>query len=209
MVKCVCFDLGGVVVRVNLHWKELLQSLNMNYVLPEHLHEHHHEWETFKQFESGKCSEQEYLDALGCCFSISKEESLKVHHAILGEEYPLMKESILKIQQVGLATGCLSNTNALHWKTLDDTKTYPAVHLLETKVLSFDCGFVKPGLEIFWVFEEQAGFSGDEILYFDDRDANVKAAKEIGWRGCIIDPAEDVATQVQMVLVKENVGGFP
>ena len=208
MVKCVCFDLGGVVVRVRLHWKELLQGLNIHYVFPAHLHEHQHEWKTFKQFESGKCSEQEYLEALGCCFSISEEDALKVHHAILCEEYPLMKESILKIQQIGLATGCLSNTNALHWRILDDPKTYPAICLLETKVLSFECGFVKPGLEIFRIFEEQAGFSGDSILYFDDRDANVNAAKEMGWRSYVIDPAEDVAKQVHLALVKENIVGF-
>jgi len=205
MIRCICFDLGGVMVKVRHHWKDVLDQLNIPHPSAEKLHDHRYEWEIFKHFEIGKCSEEEYLIALGNYFNISVEDASHAHRAILLEEYPGLKEWTHDLQSKDYLTGCLSNTNSLHWKILNDPLKYPAIFQLSKKVLSFECGCAKPDPDIYLAFEKESGFSGDQILYFDDLEPNIKAAKTFGWKGYTIDPAKDILPQIQFASFLEGI----
>ncbi len=205
MIRCICFDLGGVMVKVRHHWKDVLDQLNIPHPAAGKLHDHRYEWETFKLFEIGKCSEEDYLDALGHYFHISVEDAFHAHRAILLEEYPGLMTWISEVELNDYLTGCLSNTNSLHWKILNDPVKYPAISRLSKKVLSFECGSAKPDPDIYLEFEKASGFFGDQILYFDDLEINIKAAKSLGWKGYVIDPAKEILPQIQFAASLEGI----
>lgn len=54
-------------------------------------------------------------------------------------------------------------------------------------VQSCKIGLVKPKKEIYLHAKEKAGVAHEEILFIDDYEENIKAAKALGWRGVIFD----------------------
>ena len=56
-------------------------------------------------------------------------------------------------------------------------------------IQSCDIGFIKPEKEIYLYAQEKAGVDPHEILFTDDVEENVEAAKSLGWQGVVFDTA--------------------
>ena len=56
---------------------------------------------------------------------------------------------------------------------------------------------MKPDREIFKVFERTTGFAGSGIVFFDDIEENVLAARDAGWRAEHTDNTGDTAAQLR------------
>jgi putative hydrolase of the HAD superfamily len=77
-----------------------------------------------------------------------------------------------------LEVGVLSNTNALHW---NGQRQHERVRALFTRTyLSYELGVVKPDLEIFAHVIDDLACEPAQILYFDDNQVNVDAARVAG-----------------------------
>ncbi len=70
-----------------------------------------------------------------------------------------------------------------------NSHTYPAFRALLHRGASHLYGLVKPWPEIYRRFTRELGASPGEILFFDDREENVIAARAEGWRAERIDAA--------------------
>jgi len=83
--------------------------------------------------------------------------------------------------------GCLSNTNAMHWADmafLEDVLDCPmASHILKQ---------VKPDREIYKTAHDVIGVSAENIWFFDDTLANVKAAQAYGFTAFHVDKTKGV-----------------
>ena len=89
-----------------------------------------------------------------------------------------------------MKTACLSNTNEHHWGLLSDRK-HPAFFPLAELDHQFASHLIrarKPDEAIYEHLEKEAGVSGPEILFFDDVEENVRAARKRGWDAEWIDP---------------------
>jgi putative hydrolase of the HAD superfamily len=75
--------------------------------------------------------------------------------------------------------GCLSNTNSIHWEHL--LRAHPFMNLFDRRFASQIIGHAKPGREIYEQVMLNLGVSGNEILFFDDRQENVNTARLLGW----------------------------
>lgn len=53
------------------------------------------------------------------------------------------------------------------------------------RFFSFNLGVQKPDKRIYEIVETVSGYSGDEILFFDDREENIEAAKSMGWNAVL------------------------
>ena len=53
---------------------------------------------------------------------------------------------------------------------------------------------------MFEAFERKSGFSGSEIVYFDDTMKNVEAARARGWQAHYVDPSDGPSSQVRRTL---------
>ncbi|HXR96311.1 MAG TPA: HAD family phosphatase [Terriglobales bacterium] len=84
--------------------------------------------------------------------------------------------------------GLLSNTNAIHHQFL--RRTRPELAEFDFQVLSFEAGSRKPDAQIFAAVEQAAECPPEEIIYFDDIEEFVLAARGRGWQAEIFDGSE-------------------
>lgn len=84
------------------------------------------------------------------------------------------------VQDVSAAAtvACLSNTNAVHWDA--GAARWPLLRNFDRTFLSFRLGMVKPDAEIFERVVVDLDVSPDRILFLDDNELNVTAARRVG-----------------------------
>lgn len=192
-IKAVCFDLGGVLVRIGSDWNSVAQRAGIK------IAEGHGSFSTsraFEKYQIGLTSDNEYEVGLQAEFQILPNESRILHNAILEEEYEGIPELVQMLVQRDVRVGCLSNTNSLHWERLCNQELFPTIASLPIKVASHEAKCCKPQHEIYELFESLVGASEREIVYFDDSPQYVEAATQLGWRAFCIDRLRNPAIQM-------------
>jgi HAD superfamily hydrolase (TIGR01509 family) len=159
----------------------------------------------FVAYQVGRLDEYEYFVELGEEIGTTPRDALRAHNGILVEPFPGTLELVRDLQEAGVATGILSNTNAPHWQSLLDPDHYPAISLTNHKMASHLVGLEKPDAAIFRHWEKTFGYGPDQILFFDDNARNIAAALSCGWHATQIDPLADPAAQMRRILVTERV----
>jgi putative hydrolase of the HAD superfamily len=191
-IRVVLFDLGGVLVDLSgvptmLQWMdnrvsrdELLKMWLMSPVV--------------RAFESGRATPEAFADQL------IAEMGLPVERTRLLEEFARWPEGLFPgaldlVDRVPrrYTRATLCNTNALHWpRLMEDMRLsgafdhYFASHLI---------GKIKPDEEAFQHVTEELECRAEEVLFLDDNQLNVEAAKRFGM----------VAVQVRGVIAAERV----
>jgi len=199
-IKAVCFDLGGVLVRICSNWQQAITLAGV--VAPEIGTNGFDERPEFSQYQAGELTDHDYLaflaDHLG---GVSMDQARQAHTAILVEPYADTLQLVKDLEATGVMTGCLSNTNSLHWRQMFETDQFPAVARLQKKIASHIVKTSKPSPHIYRVFEEASGLDPHEILNFDDAQHYVDAAKRAGWQAVRIDPKGETAVQMRESMV--------
>lgn len=191
----VVFDLGGVVVRICRSWGEGCRAAGVA-----------HRAEADARLSGPAVRTLVDLHQRGrlACGSFFREvaaasgthspgEVERVHRAWILGDYPGVADAIDRIHGAGLATACLSNTNATHWEQL---RASPAFMRIGVRHASHVLGLAKPDAAIYRAFERQAGVPAASLVLFDDLPENVAAARACGWTAFGIDHAGDTAGQV-------------
>jgi len=80
----------------------------------------------------------------------------------------------------------LSNTCSMHWDRLGGCGNIKNFFGADEIIKSYEVGLKKPDIRIFELAKKILP-AGREIIYFDDMEENVKAAKEVGIRGIKYD----------------------
>lgn len=194
MIKVVCFDLGGVLVRITTDMADAARRAGVavggspgSFL----------DFPPFIDFQAGRLSEAAYLGELSAWLGVDSAQALAAHNHILVEPYPGTLELIDALEADGVLCGCLSNTNAPHWREMKEGSRFPNVSRLSVAVASHEHRMEKPNNDIFERFRELAGRpQPEEIVFFDDTPANVDTARALGWRAWPIDPAGDTAMQM-------------
>jgi glucose-1-phosphatase len=200
----VCFDLGGVVVRICRSWDEACRAAG---VRPRG---------TFDDQRNGDVSQLVRLHQTGLIdlpafaerFSrtwngrFSAEEITAIHLAWICGEYEGVGDLITRLNALDVHTAALSNTTAEHWAQLDQ---YAAFTHIRRRFGSHQLGLVKPDPEVYRAFERECGVKGEAIVFFDDLPENIAAAAERGWRAYPIDPDGCTATQISCALREHGI----
>lgn len=201
----VCFDLGGVVVRIHGAWEQAATAAGLSGPLPaswadqdtvaawQKAHVAHHR---------GDLTSEQYFERVSVLSAghYTSQDVERVHRSWLIEEYAGMAELVTRLTAVGYRTACLSNTNEHHWRQMLDEAGYPAVRALGHKLASHELGQLKPEPEIYASALARFGCAAHEVVFFDDLLENVRAAQSCGWNAVRIDPAGSPAEQVVLAL---------
>lgn len=145
--------------------------------------------------------------ASGGAYSAGEIE--RTHHAWLLGEYEGVGDVLRRLVAAGRAeTGVLSNTNEPHWVRFEarggQAPEFPSASVLRHIHTSHRLGLMKPDLAIYEAFERGTGFRGGEILFFEDVEENVAAARARGWRAELVDHTRGTAGQIAGVLEREG-----
>ena len=200
----VVFDIGGVLVRICRSWKEACIAAREPFhdmaATPEAMVARK---KIVRQYEVGKLTCDEFCDkiveASGGVYS--SDQFRRIHDAFLLREYPGVAVLIEAIQLAGVDTAILSNTNASHWERLAPPVERPSLefptprrtgHLFASHLLHMG----KPQAEVYRFVATRLNVAPGSILFFDDAEENVAAARAEGWRAEQIDASGDPAAQM-------------
>ncbi|MCB9846832.1 MAG: HAD-IA family hydrolase [Phycisphaeraceae bacterium] len=205
-VRVVCFDLGGVVVRICNSWEQGCAAAGLDVrsgpVTPDSIDE---KTRIVHALTTGAIDGPAFFRTLseGVGGLYSPQEFERVHRAWILGEYEGVRDIITRLRDLPSATvACLSNTNHVHWDQLMglDGDRYPAFDALERRHASHLLRCAKPDERIYRAFEREIGARGAEVLFFDDKRENIDTAQAIGWRARRIDPGVETAPQIAETL---------
>ncbi len=205
--RIVVFDLGGVVVRICRSFKEACDRAGLPRP-PEHFSDEDLRAQRralSDQYQTGAITCDEYFARVAAHTAglYSDDDIRAVHRAWIIEEYPGVAELVGRLHDAGVHTACLSNTNHSHWQGMLDPEAAfysPALAMLRTRLASQDLGLIKPDPAIYAEAARRLEASPQELIFFDDLEANVEAAREAGWRAHRIDHAGHPADQMTRLL---------
>lgn len=202
----VCFDWGGVIVRICRSWQEGCARAGLPVRADTASDAVRARRRALAEaFQVGALAAPEFYtrlaEATGGAYSA--EEVERIHHAWLIEEYPGVPEVVEELHaRPEVQTGLLSNTNAEHWRRHQSEhcrglECFPTVARLHHRHASHLLKLAKPGLEIYHAYVRETGHTASAILFFDDLEENVLAARAAGWNAERIDHTGDTAGQIR------------
>lgn len=206
--RVIVFDLGGVVVRICRTWEEACERAGVPVRDMARFREPAFAAERKRLtllHQTGRIACAEYFDAIARQSGglYTPDEVRRVHDIWIIEDYPRIADLICGL---GPRTACLSNTNDSHWRMMlrgrPEYAPSEAVAALRHHLVSHELAAAKPGEEIYTLAEQRLEATPDSIVFFDDTEENVAAARARGWNAHLIDPLADPAEQIREVLAR-------
>jgi FMN phosphatase YigB (HAD superfamily) len=201
----ICFDLGGVLVRICRDWAEGCAAADVPLRAFDAGPDHHAvRHELVMSLQRGELDGPDFHRAMSELHAgvWSPDEIARIDAAWLLGEYPGTAELIHDLHAADLETACLSNTSHDHWGPLC---AYANVGALRHRHASHLLGLVKPDEAIYRRFESLVDRRPDDIVFFDDLPENVDAARRFGWDAVAIDHTGDTAAQIRAALSHRGV----
>ncbi len=177
-IKCVLFDIGGVLVDWHMSW--ITSEVSRRFGIDENLIS-----DGFSKYlhdlDSGKIMEKEFWQkiAIDSDSLPLKENTESLWNTYFRKHAKLNHDVINLSKAIGgkYTTGIISNIEEVthnvvsDWRVLDDFKH---------KFMSYEIGFSKPDSRIYKHVIESLPFEAQKMLFIDDREENVKAAIDSG-----------------------------
>ncbi|RME94910.1 MAG: HAD family phosphatase [Verrucomicrobia bacterium] len=141
-------------------------------------------------YETGRLDTRQFYEQFSQAtgFAGDQAEFESIFNDIFSEITP-MTAALGRLREAGWTCAAFSNTNPMAIEHLD--RHYPFMGHLQPRILSYEHGRMKPDPALYEVVERLTGRSGAALFYVDDREENVAAARDRGWRAVLHrDPAE-------------------
>ncbi len=207
-IRVVCFDLGGVVVRICRTWEQACARAGIPVREPSRfaaadLATRRHALVDAYQTGRLECDAFWRDIAKATDDLYSPNEILRIHDAWIMEEYHGIDALVEAINdRPGITTACLSNTNARHWSSIRGEREPShagsrAVARLHRTLVSHELGLAKPNPAIYAAAERILEARPEHILFFDDLPENTQAAAERGWNAVTVDHEGDTVAQMR------------
>jgi len=197
----VVFDVGKVLAHAHMRWKDALAASGLDHSDSPLLEQYLYDLPQYLPYEGGQISEESYLAALAEEFGLKDTvEALHLHRSIIGDEYPGVADVVRELTAKGIETATLSNNNPIHWAWFTESGKYPAIEGIHHLVASFQLGHFKPEPAIYAAFCDRLGWEASDLIFLDDAEKNVIAAREAGWQAFVITEDEPKADQIRRIL---------
>jgi HAD superfamily hydrolase (TIGR01509 family) len=201
-IDAVMFDLGGVLVRIRREWTAQCAAVG---VVP-----------TLRSLEPKMRAERstaldawqrgdQTLEACSAIWASSLEPDAPVSigrallESIVEAPYQGTVELIDDLHALGVVSGCLSNTNGLHWERM--IREFPALSRLHHRLASHELLLAKPEPAIYAHAAAMLGLPAERILLFDDLAENCEGARHAGWQAYQVDHQGHTAAQMRAHLL--------
>lgn len=193
-IEYIMFDIGGVLVEL-MGVPKILRWMN-NRVDRNELDRMWLFSPAVRNFEIGRITAEQFAVEMinEFNFSVSPEEFLKEFLYFPSKLKPGASELLLKLSE-NYSLACLSNTNELHWNRLCCEDCIES--LFRYNFPSHKTGYMKPDIEAFRHAIKSMGCNADKILFLDDNQINIDAAKQTGMRAIRVNGFEDVKIKLQ------------
>jgi putative hydrolase of the HAD superfamily len=178
----VYFDLGNVLLYFD-HDLAFRRMAKIAGVSPRSMRTAVMDTELQIEYETGQISGAEFVDRIGNHLGKALEtDAILEAAADMFIPNPHILPVLQRVRDLGLPMGLLSNTCEAHWNWIVRME-YPQVRdWFDPVILSFEVKSMKPDNLIYEVAESQAGYTGSQLFFTDDRHDNISSAKSRGWQ---------------------------
>jgi putative hydrolase of the HAD superfamily len=192
--RCLLLDIGMVLV--GLDFKPLADRMQILAGLePERLQTVFSAENLVRKYESGKISETDFHAEV--CRRIGTyipwDEFWQAWCSVFAQ--PLLPDELLDALARQTPLWALSNTNKFHFEYLRTQYTF--LRHFTGFVLSHEVGALKPDPRIFLQALEKTGMPPSDVLFADDLEANVRAARALGIGAFQFLDAEQFAAEMR------------
>lgn len=192
-IKALLFDLGNVILKISFQ-QALATWAQHAGIDASVLATRFSADEPYKQHERGEISSEAYFASLreSLKIDLSDEHLREGWNAIFLGEFT-QTVALIKQMHGNMPLYIFSNINPTHKAFA--LEHYPDTLALFEKVFcSSDIGMRKPEARAFAHVSSEMGFAANEILFFDDTEENVQAARDFGMNAVLVSSPEDVQT---------------
>jgi putative hydrolase of the HAD superfamily len=186
MIKAVIFDIGNVLVDVNLdRWIPCFKELNV--ILPENFLKNEKTKEVFYEYEMGNIQQcQEFVKRISRCLEIEEipfEQFKNAWNEVILKLRPDSFELVKRLKNQHKLY-VLSDTNQMHIDYIKDLyqKTYPNEQfedLFAKCYFSHEMGVAKSSPQAWINILEEQHLKPEECLFIDDMLPNIERAKSL------------------------------
>ena len=203
-IKTIIFDIGGVLINIHpektLNFFENVTELSINQLQESII------WDIYYQYEIGRLDDFQFYSAINNLFpedkKISEGDFWCGWKLLLGEQTKVVNLLINYYETMPI--WLLSNTNPWHIQYLKSCSEYYFHKFITGAIYSYDVGYRKPDKTIYNLTMEKIGISGEEILFIDDDQENVKAANETGINAIIYEGMEKLIASLAKFKISGN-----
>lgn len=195
-IKNIIFDLGGVILNIDLKLTEdALRELGISN-LSDYL-TRNSITSFFKEYETGKIDDTVFIQAVQSISTkkITEDEVIRAWNALL-LDFPQERIQLLRNLKEKYRLFLLSNTNMMHYrefqqKIYDQTGAY-LEDFFEKTYYSHIAGLSKPDPAIFQLVINENKLMPAETLFVDDTAVNTLTAREAGLHIAHIAPGTSI-----------------
>ena len=188
-IKAVVVDIGGVLERVDdASWPQQWMSRwehrrnlpegRVTAALAEHLPP--------EDVATGRITEAElrerYAAALGLNAAETDEMWAQMWHSYCGELDVELRDFVASLRPQW-KTAILSNS--VDGARREEQRRYDFESLVDVIIYSHEVGIAKPDPAVFRLTEQRLGVEAHEIVFIDDHEPHIEAARRHGWRGVL------------------------
>jgi len=150
-------------------------------------------------FESGQINEDVFLEMATeeTEFAGTITEFREIFSGWVLGVYPGAEDLINRVRNQ-VRIGVLSNTNALHINIIRrDTRLLEAFH---DQFFSYELGLLKPDRRVYEHVLDKIEVPAEQVVFFDDNQANIRAAAAVGLQSVLVSGFEELAKQINRLL---------
>ncbi len=196
MIDLFVFDLGKVILPFEhrqIATKLWQRSTNKGRLSEQDIFQDLFDVENgaINRYEEGLSSSEEFFLQMRKRYALALdfEEFSEIWNNIFWEN-PGVNEILVYLKSKGYPIFLLSNTNELHFSYV--IERFPIIHALDEWILSFEVGAKKPHKRIYDAIFEKTDVDRARVLYIDDIDAYISAARSYGIQGVVYKTPEDL-----------------
>ncbi|HQA76491.1 MAG TPA: HAD family phosphatase [Salinivirgaceae bacterium] len=205
-IKCIIFDLGGVLMDIDFDKTfEAYSKITGN--PKEILRDSKPLLDIYLNYESGAITDEEFRNAIRKNLNVNVDDKTidNAWNALL-LDFNSQAISLLRSLKTKYPLYLLSNTNNIHFnhcnqKITEQNLAESLVSLFDGLFLSHKIGCRKPSEQIYQYVIKQLKCLPQEILFIDDLEPNTKAAEELGIQTILLTDNNKIT---ELVLNKLN-----
>jgi len=195
--KAVIFDIGGVIVRVNVA-RAMGVAGGAGMSSPERVWSAIEADPLWKDWQEGRIEPREWHRHLSQKLGspLDFEAFCESWNRVL-EPVPIIGDEVFRELGARCRLALLSNTDPIHVAYME--KNFSFMRYFPVRIYSCRVGARKPQPEIYRLALARTGVAAGEAVYIDDLEENVRAANEIGMLGWRFTGLPELETEFRRV----------